>query len=36
VATGQEGHEEALDGGVLADDGLGDFISKFLGPSWAG
>jgi hypothetical protein len=35
MASGQKGHEEALDGGVLADDRLAYFIAEFLGPSWA-
>jgi hypothetical protein len=33
VAAGQEGDEEPLDRGVLADHGLADFIAEFLGPS---
>ncbi len=33
VAAGEQGHEEPLDRGVLADDGLADFIAEFLGPS---
>jgi hypothetical protein len=35
VAPCEERHEEALDRGVLAYDGLADFIAEFLGPSWA-
>jgi hypothetical protein len=35
VATGQEGYEEALDGGILADHGLSYFVAKFLGPKGA-
>jgi hypothetical protein len=35
VAPGEERHEEALDGGVLAYDCLAYFIAEFLGPSWA-
>jgi hypothetical protein len=35
VAPGQERHEQALDYGVLADDGLANFIAEFLGPSGA-
>jgi hypothetical protein len=35
VAAGEEGHEEPLDRGVLAYDGLADFIAEFLGPGWA-
>jgi hypothetical protein len=33
VAPREQGHEEALDHGVLADDGLADFFAEFLGPS---
>ena len=32
VAPGEKRHEQALDGGILADDGLADFIAEFLGP----
>jgi hypothetical protein len=34
VAARQERHKEPLDGGVLSNDGLADFIAEFLGPSW--
>ncbi len=30
VAVGEEGDEQVLDGGILADDGLADFVAKFL------
>jgi hypothetical protein len=33
MAVGEEGDEEALDGGVLTDDGFADFSAEFLGPS---
>ena len=36
VAPGQERHEEALDCGILAYDGLANFIAEFLGPSGTG
>ncbi len=32
VAAGEQGHEQPLDDGILADDGLADFIAEFLGP----
>jgi len=33
VAVGEEGDEQALNDGVLADDGFADFFTQFLGPS---
>ena len=30
VAVGEEGDEQALDGGILADDGLADFVAQFF------
>ena len=33
VAVGEQRDEQALDDGVLADDGLADFFAEFLGPS---
>ena len=36
VAVGQEGDKQALDDGVLADDGLADFVAQFLGPGGTG
>jgi len=36
VAVGEEGDEQALDDGILADDGFADFVAEFLGPSGTG
>jgi hypothetical protein len=33
MAPGHEGGQQALDCGILADDGLAYFITEFLGPS---
>jgi len=30
MAVGEEGNEQALDGGILADDGLADFFAEFI------
>jgi hypothetical protein len=30
VAVGEEGDEQTFDDGVLADDGLADFVAEFL------
>ena len=35
MAVGEEGDEQALDDGILADDSLADFCAEFLGPSGA-
>ena len=34
VAIGEQRYEQALDNGILADHGLADFLTKFLGPGW--
>jgi hypothetical protein len=36
VAVGEQRHQQALDGGILADDGLADFFAEFLGPDRTG
>jgi hypothetical protein len=36
MAVGEEGDKQALDGGILADDGLAYFFAKFLGPDGTG
>ncbi len=36
MAVGEEGDEQALDGRILADDGLADFFAQFLGPDGTG
>jgi hypothetical protein len=36
VTVGEEGYEETLNHGVLADDGFADFVAEFLGPSGTG
>ena len=33
VTAREQGDEKALHGGILADDGLADFVTEFLGPS---
>jgi hypothetical protein len=36
VAPREKRDQEALDGGILADDGLADFGAEFLGPCGTG